>query len=395
VALDPRHLLGDVRGWIRNVDWTLLIVALALTAIGIVSIWGASRNLEETSWLALSGFARRQTMWAVIAIVAMVVTVLVPYRFYCRFGYSFYLLALAALVFVLQFGEVIHGSRRWISLGFATVQPSEFAKLAFVFALARYLPVKVSQRHWWVLVPPLALAAGLMVLILLEPDLGSALVFAPVLFALLFVAGVRKRHLILLAAAPFVLLAALWLCDFQLRIAGHSLALHSYQKDRLLAFIDPEAHASGAGYSLIQSLVAVCSGGLWGKGLGRGVQGQLGFLPARDTDFIFSCIAEQWGFVGAIVVLGLFVYLVLACAALAKQTRDPAGRLLIVGVMTLLASQALINTAMTIRLAPITGLPLPFVSRGGSSLVANFIALGVVLNVASRQSPVLSREDFQ
>jgi rod shape determining protein RodA len=186
---------------------------------------------------------------------------------------------------------------------------------------------------------------------------------------------------------PLLAGALLWLLGIRI--------LAPYQHDRLLAFLDPERYARGPGYQLLQSRIAVGSGGLWGKGLGQGTQGQLGFLPARGTDFIFASIAEEWGFIGATVVLALYAYFVIASATIARRTRDPFGRLLVVGVMTLVASQALVNTAMTLRLAPVTGLPLPFVSLGGSSLVANFIALGILLNVGARPTTVLSREDFQ
>jgi len=386
VALEPRHLLDGVRTTLKRTDWTLVAAASTLALIGITFIWGASQRPEEAGWFILSGYARRQALWLVVALAAMSAALLVPYRYLARYGYTLYGAAVAALLYVLLFGPERNYARRWIALGPLTVQPSEFAKIAFVVALAKYLRYKESYRTWWGLVMPVGLAVVPMVLVTVEPDLGSALVFAPAAFVLLYVAGARKRHLLLYAAAPLVLVLVLWVLGIHL--------LAPYQRDRLLAFLDPERYARGAGYQLIQSLIAVGSGGLWGKGLGRGTQGQLGFLPARRTDFIFASIAEEWGFVGATVVLALHLYLLLGAAGIARRTRDPFGRLLAVGVMTLFSTQALINMGMTMRLAPITGLPLPFVSLGGSALVANFVALGILLNVGARPQVVLSREDF-
>lgn len=386
MALERTHLLEGLRPTLKRTDWSLVLAACGLAVIGITFIWGASRRPEEAAWFALSGYARRQALWLVVGLAAMGVTLLVPYRYLARYGYTLYAGAVAALLYVLLFGPERNYARRWIALGPLTVQPSEFAKVALVVALAKYLRYKESYRTWWGLLVPLALAMVPMVLVTVEPDLGSALVFVPVVFVLLYVAGARKGHLLLYAAAPLVAVLVLWALGIHL--------LAPYQRDRLLAFLAPERYARGAGYQLLQSLIAVGSGGMWGKGLGLGTQGQLGFLPARRTDFIFASIAEEWGFVGATVVIALYVYLLLGAVAIARRTRDPFGRLLAVGVMTLLATQALINTGMTVRLAPVTGLPLPFVSLGGSALVANFIALGVLLNVGARPQVVLSREDF-
>jgi len=392
MALDYGRVLDGVGSTARRTDWTMVLAACALVAIGITFIWSASSRPDETGWFPLTGLALKQALWAVVALAAMAVVLVTPYRFFARFGYTFYFLAMAGLLYVLVLGPEINYARRWIALGppgrhFLTVQPSEFAKVAFVIALAKFLRYRESYRRWWGLLVPFGMAALPMVLIAAEPDLGSALVFGPVVFVLLYVAGARKRHLLLYAAAPVAVALVFWLLGVKV--------LKPYQSDRLLALLDPEGHAGGAGYHLLQSLAAVCSGGLWGKGLGQGTQGQLGFLPARRTDSIFASIAEEWGFVGATVVLALYAYLLFSAMAVARQTRDPFGRLLAVGVMTLLATQALINTGMTVRLAPVTGLPLPFVSLGGSSLVANFIALGILLNVGARPTLVLSREDFQ
>ena len=389
---DRRRLLEHLRQTVRRTDWTLVLAACLLMVIGIAFIWGAARKTQEGGWFPLTGLARKQVLWGIVGLAAMVTTLIIPYRFFARFGYTLYVLALGALTYVLLFGPEINYARRWIALGPLTVQPSEFTKVVFVIALAKYLRYKESYRHWWGLLLPFLVAGLPMLLVVPEPDLGSALVFLPTLFALLYAAGARKKHLLLYLVVPLAVLVVVWF--FLLRpLDIHLLA--RYQQDRLLAFLAPERYARGPGYQLLQSLIAVGSGGLWGKGLGRGSQGQLGFLPARQTDFIFASVAEEWGFVGATVVLGLYLYLLLGGVAIARRTREPFGRLLVVGVMTLWASQALINTGMTVRLTPITGLPLPFVSYGGSSLVANFIALGLLLNVGARPEDVLSREDFQ
>ena len=387
MALSWSRLREEMTRTARRTDWTLVVAACALVAIGITFIWSASQRPAAAGWFPVTGRALRQVLWTVIGLGAMMVALCVPYRIVARFSYTLYALALLGLVYVLLFGRVINGAQRWIALGPVNLQPSEFAKLAFLLALSKYLLYKESYRRWWGPLPPLALALVPMVLIIREPDLGSALVFLPMLFVLLFVAGARKKHLALYLIVPLAALVILWLLGVS--------PLHDYQRDRLLAFLDPEKYARGPGYPLLQSLIAVGSGGLWGKGLGQGTQVQLGFLPTRRTDFIFACIAEEWGLVGTALVLGLHLYLLLGGAAIALRTREPFGRLVAVGVMTLLASQALINTGMTVRLTPITGLPLPFVSYGGSSLVASFTALGLLLNVGARPAAVLAREDFQ
>jgi len=387
MAFDWRRFAEETRTTVKRTDWTMILAACALAVIGIIFIWGASLRRGPTGWLPLSGYALRQTLWLGIGLLAMATALFVPYRYLARYGYALYIVGVAALVYVLLLGPERNFAHRWIALGPITVQPSEFAKVAFIIALAKFLRYRESYRRWWGLVVPFGMAALLMALIAVEPDLGSALVFVPVVFALLYVAGARKRHLALYAVVPVAIVLLLWLLGVQF--------LKSYQSDRLLAFLNPEGHARGAGYNLLQSLGAVCSGRFWGTGLGQGTQGQLGFLPNRRTDFIFACIAEEWGFVGVAVILALYVYLLVSAATIARRTRDPFGRLLAVGVMTLLATQALINTGMTVRLGPITGLPLPFVSLGGSSLVANFIGLGILLNVGARPTVILSREDFQ
>jgi rod shape determining protein RodA len=380
-------ILQQLKATVRRADWTLLLGATGLALVGILFIWGGALQGDPTEWGLFRSLALRQSRWLMVGLAATASVLLLPYRYLAHYGYTLYVLALSALLYVLFLGPEIRHAHRWIALGPVTVQPGEFAKVAFIIALAKYLRYKESYRRWWGLLPPFALAVVPVLLVAMEPDLGSALVLPPVAFALLYVAGAQKKHLLIYAVAPLAAGVLLWL------LGVHLLA--SYQHDRLLAFLDPERYARGPGYQVLQSLIAVGSGGPWGKGLGQGTQGQLGFLPERGTDFIFASIAEEWGFVGATIVLALYVYLLIGATAIARRTRDPFGRLLAVGVTTLIAVQALINTAMTVRLAPVTGLPLPFVSLGGSSLVANFIALGILLNVGARPTTVLSREDFQ
>jgi rod shape determining protein RodA len=397
MTLDWALRLQQLKAAARRTDWTLVLAATALAIFGILFIWGGSLQGEPAESRLLRGYALRQSLWLVVGLTGLTFVLLLPYRYLAHYGYTLYVLAVGALLY-LAVGALLHGrvlpgapeirhAHRWLDLGPVMVQPAEFAKVAFVIALAKYIRYKESYRRWWGLLAPLALAAVPMLLVVVEPDLGSALVFAPVTFALLYVAGAQKKHLLIYAAAPVAVAVLLWLLGVQL--------LAPYQHDRLLAFLDPERYARGPGYQVLQSLIAVGSGGVWGKGLGQGTQGQLGFLPTRQTDFIFASIAEEWGFAGATAVLALYAYLLIGAATIARRTRDPFGRLLAVGVMTLVATQALINTAMTVRLAPVTGLPLPFVSLGGSSLVANFVALGILVNVGARPTAVLSREDFQ
>jgi rod shape determining protein RodA len=279
------------------------------------------------------------------------------------------------LVLVLVIGHVRLGAQRWISIAGFAFQPSEFIKIALVMALANYLGSK-KDTMWRLenLVVPMILVGIPFVLVLLQPDLGTALLLVPVFFAMLLVSGAKPKHLAVMLGIGLAGLPVFW----------HFL--RDYQKQRLMVFINPNVDPLGAGYTIIQSKISIGSGGLFGKGWMAGTQNQLNFLPERHTDFIFSVIGEEWGFLGAMVLLVLYALIIKETFDIASSTSDRTGKLLAVGVGVLLAFQVMINISMTVGVMPVVGIPLPLISYGGSSLLATVVAIGLVLNVGMRRS---------
>ena len=312
-----------------------------------------------------------------------------------RFAYPIYwlvILMLALLVLgsyvALPIVPEIRNTYRWIGLGPLRIQPSEFMKVAIILTLARYLRYRDNYRQWHGLIAPFLLTLLPMLLILKQPDLGTLLMLLPVLFAMLFVAGARKGHLLLIITLGVATMPIFYM-----------FGLHGYQKQRIQVLFyqntDNEAWQMNQGYQLRQSKVALGTGGLTGKGYGQGTFVRYNLLPEKNNDFIFAVIGHQWGYVGCLLVLAAYGAIVLFGIEVATVTNEPFGRLLAVGVIVLIVFQALINIGMTIGLAPITGMTLPFVSAGGSSLWANFIGLGLMLNVAKRRPMVIANPPFE
>ncbi len=367
----------------------LFLVAFALSAIGILFVH-STMALEEDVFPGV--VARKQIAKLVVAIVALLVVLRVDSRFLERRAYVVYGGVVAILSVLLAF-KYLRGDAspiRWIRFALFDVQPSELMKLAVILGLARYLRYREDQRQLRGLALPYLLTVVPMGLVLLQPDLGTSLMFPPVLLALLFVAGAKRRYL---AVTVVLGIAALPTAYFLHQRSTVSI-LRDYQMRRLTAYFeqgDPAVRNREA-YHLDQSEVALGNGGLFGRGYGEGSQNTLDHLPAKHTDFIFSVIGEEWGFVGAVVVVLLFLLLVLLCLRVAIFTKDPFGRLVAAGVGVVFAAQSFQNIGMAMGLTPITGLPLPFVSYGGSSLVSSFLALGFVLRVAGeRVTPISTR----
>jgi rod shape determining protein RodA len=315
------------------------------------------------------GLAIRHAGWVAVGILAFFAIARVHYRHLSDFIWVAYGLSLMALALVPIAGAVRLGATRWLSIFGFSVQPSELAKLTTIWLLARYLagqPHPLPGRAVWIslfIVMPPAL------LIFMQPDLGSASIFGAIWLGMLWLAGASRR--------VFTgLLVGLAAC---LPFGWHFLK--DYQRDRLLAFIDPHADPLGAGYTIIQSIIAIGSGGLWGRGWFAGTQNQLSFLPERHSDFIFSVIGEEWGFFGCLVVVGLFGALLTRILRISQTSADPQGRLLAGGVFLWLAYQACMNMGMVMGLMPVVGVPLPLVSYGGSSMVVVWVALGLVQSV--------------
>jgi rod shape determining protein RodA len=344
-------------------DWQLFGLAGLLIVMGLLTVSTIVPRQGARQLIALG-----------IATVAAVVLVSVDYRALARWACWGYGLGLLTLLFVLVAGRSAMGARRWIHLGPVGFQPSELFKLAFVGTLAVYLAARESHRPGWdrVLVP-LALTLPAVGLIVKQPDLGTALTLLPVAAALIVVGGARWRHLGLLAGCGLAVLPALW------------FLLRDYQRERILVYIDPSRDPLGSAWNVIQAKITIGSGQLWGKGLFGGTQSRLAFLPERHTDFVFAAFAESWGFLGALGLLIVYMLLVLRGFEVAATARDTLGSLLATGATVLLASQALVNLGMVTGLLPVVGIPLPFVSYGGSALLTAVGAVALIANVRMRR----------
>ncbi len=362
--------------------WSVVAITLALVVLGWLGI-ARSQSLAETS----NRFLYRQLVWSLVCVAAVLVLTLPSYRVLVRWSYAAFFGSLVLLVAVYWFSP-INGAQRWIRVGPIGLQPSEFAKLAFVLALARYLMYRDSFRRLGGLLVPLALVMAPVVLVLREPDLGTALVFVPVLFVMLFVAGARRRHLAFVALAALAVTPLLW------------SQMSREQKSRITALAEQTRagqRPTDDGYQLHQAKQLLALGGWGGSFLGGEVTRDRTayYVPEPHTDSIAVVLGERFGLVGWGALLALFVLLVWRLLAVAQATREPFGRLVAVGVAALLATQVLINTGMLVGLLPITGLTLPLVSYGGSSLLANCLALGLVLNIGLRPGYEVTNEPFR
>ena len=355
-------------GFLATVRWGLLASALALTAIGLATVHSASAELG-------TDYFSRQLVWVCVGLVAMVVAFGLNYHTLLGFSLPLYFVSLVALALVLVLGYEAGGAQGWFRLGSIGIQPSEFAKLVTALYLARYLAAPSTRqlplRQIFIAILLVALP---MLLIVLEPDLGGAAMFVPMAAGMLLVAGVRPRMLLTTLVAGLLAVVLIW-----------SLGMKPYQRQRVLTFLAPDTDPLGSGYQVRQSKIAVGSGELTGKGYGQGSQSQLRFLPARHTDFIFSVLAEEWGFLGVGAVLLLFSTYLANLAAVAMRAQDRAGILLVVGLGSTFAFHVLYNSAMVIGLVPVTVIPLPFLSYGGSFMVLNFLGLGLILGVDYRR----------
>ena len=360
-------------------DWLAILLAAGLLATGLAFIYSASWRGEETG-IAGAWFSR-QIWWAALGAIVALVMAATDYQLWLRHSWWLYLGSLVLLVLVLVAGKKVYGAYRWLEIFGIPVQPSEFAKVALVLVLARVLASPILRpRSFWTVVLALALAAPPFLLILVEPDLGTAMVLAPTVVFMLFAAGVALRYFVglgLLGAGGIA---------FVLSPLGR-FALDDYQHERIATFLDPSRDPLGSGWNALQSAIAVGSGGLSGKGFLNGSQSVLGFLPrtVSPTDFIFPVIAEETGFIGASLLLLAFAALLTCYLRAAWATKDPAGSLLATGIAGLLFSHVFVNIGMTIGLLPITGLPLPLVSSGGSFMVGTLAGFGLVQSVHVRR----------
>jgi rod shape determining protein RodA len=357
------------RRW-RYFDYALLAITVSLIGLGVLMIHSATANAPE-----LGDLARRQLLYGLAGLALMFLTAIVDYRLLSSLSLVFYFVMLAILGAVFVAGQVLVGAQRWFDLGLS-IQPSELAKLLTIIVLARFISDHEGEMgHWRYLLTSMAILLPPIVLIYLQPHLSAAIVLAAVGGVMIFVGGIRWSHIALIGLAGAGAAPALW------------FTLRGYMQERVLVFLNP-ASDPAASYNVEQALISIGSGGWLGKGLLRGSQSQLQFLRVRHADFIFSVIAEELGFVGSMVLLLLLGIMIWRLLRIAEIARDGFGRLLVVGYVTVVFLQSVINIGMNLRLLPATGIPLPFISHGGSALVTLLLGMGLAQSVAMRHRKI-------
>jgi len=350
-----------------HVDWALAGAVLALSLMGLMQIYSATGGPTSIYVTQIYGI--------LLGLVALLVCLAIDYRTLVDKSHFIYGGILLLLLYVLFFGAVRGGSRRWIDLGAFNLQPSEFAKAALALVLAKFFAeVRRGGLTRSDFIVAAALTAVPALVIARQPDLGTAVTLVPVCLAAAFVAGMPMRAIGILALAGMLITPVAW-----------KFALQDYQKERISTFLDPSQDARGAGYQQIQARITVGSGGLWGKGFQKGTQGQLRFLPVAHNDFIFSVLAEERGFAGVLVALGLYLFVILRSLEAATLAKDRLGSFLVLGVLASFSFQVVYNITMSAGLAPVKGLTLPLMSYGGSSMIATLAGFGLILNVRMRR----------
>jgi rod shape determining protein RodA len=358
------------RRGIRDYDWVLLSIVAAICAMGILEIYSATRH----SFQGATPMYMKQFWWLALGVVCMLVLSRIDYHSIMEQAPVFYLIGIIALVAVLLVGSTRLGAKRWIPVLGQFFQVSELVKLIIIIVLARFFSEVRTDRLTLADLAKVGLLTGLpLALILKQPDLGTAMVLVPVAVVGAFLAGIQWKH-----ALALLLIAAM-----MLPIGWHFLK--PYQKERVHTFLRPEEDPKGSGYQILQSKIAVGAGGFWGKGLGQGSQNQGGFVPVRYSDFILAAMAEELGFIGVLAALLLYLALLLRLIHNAQRAMDRSGMFLVMGVAAILGFHVLVNSAMVIGYMPVTGIPLPLMSYGGSATLFTFMALGLVMNVRIRR----------
>lgn len=355
---------------LKKLDWTLLVCVSLLCAISLLTLYSATYAEQES-------FFNKQLLFVIAGSFLMIGLSFFDYRIFKNNSFlSLILFGVGLLILgaVFIFGKEIRGSLSWFYFGRFSFQPIEFVKLVIIIVLAKYFSLRhvelYQMRHIiisgiYVIIPT--------ILVMLQPDLGSAFILLFIWLGIILIAGIRRFHFFLLM-----------LTGSLLAVAGWFFLLKDYQKERILTFLDPNLDPLGGGYSRIQSLIAIGSGGFWGRGLGHGTQGQLGFLPENHTDFMLASFSEEWGFLGVIFLFIIFSVIFYRLTKNSLESRNNFAKFFITGVTIMLISQLVINAGMNMGLLPITGIPFPFLSYGGSSLITIFIALGIVQSIRTR-----------
>jgi rod shape determining protein RodA len=352
---------------LKNLDYFMLFSAICLLIGGWFVLYSASSQQRMSTGI---DFTQKQFTWIAIAVFVFFICLIIDYHFFINASFVIYAIVMILLLLVIAIGGAKYGAKRWISVGGFTLQPSEIAKLGVILAVVKYLVWDIENRKtfryiFWtgvIIIFPLYL-------IYKQPDLGTTLVFIPAVFAVLFVAGMRWFYVIFAFISTLVAMPLAW--NF----------LRPYQKARVITFLNPENDPLGTGYSVIQSKIAIGSGGIIGKGWLGGTQNRLNFIPERHTDFIFSVVGEEWGFLGAFFIIVLFFMIAASGFNVARKAPDVSGKFLAIGLVTMFTVQTSVNLGMTIGLLPVTGIPLPFMSYGGTSLVVTMAMMGLLQNI--------------
>ncbi len=352
-------------------DWTLFALVMFICAIGIINIYSTGFSIADNQ----SPLYLKQLQWILLGLFMMMITFLIDYRIINQSAYIIYAVTLASLIFVAVFGHTANGAQRWISFGYVLFQPSELMKVTIIIALARYFDDHKSNEPYLLreLFIPCLLVLIPCVLILKQPDLGTALIMVIVAASIVLFIGMNWKSILITLASALVMLPVAW------------MFLKDYQKDRLLTFLSPESDPLGTGYHIIQSMIAIGSGGFLGKGFLKGSQTQLKFLPEQQTDFVFSVFAEEWGFIGGLILMVMFISLIIWGLKIALHSKDLLGTILAFGITALIAWQVVINMGMVLGMLPVVGIPLPFLSYGGSAIVTLLAAIGLLMNVSVRR----------
>ena len=355
------------------INWGLLACMLLLYLVGVGNLYSASGTRVE-SGLAFNSFYQRQIIWGLCGLACMLLAMMFDYRQLRNLAWPFFFLTIFLLLLVPIAGKTVYGAKRWISLGFMSLQPSELAKLSVLVLAARLLARDSRPLGWKDFFSVFFICLLPCALIITQPDLGTTMLLLLILAGMILFHGLKGYVLkTCLLAVPGVG-ALMWF-----------VGMHDYQRQRILTFLDPTTDPRGTGYHIIQSRIAIGSGELWGKGFKEGTQSQLRFLPERHSDFAVAVFGEEWGFVGCVALVTLFCLFLLSIFSTAVQAKDRFGSMLVVGVFFYFFWQRLINMGMVIGIMPVVGIPLPFISYGGSATLVNFTLLGIVLNVSMRR----------
>lgn len=368
------------RRLLANFDWILCGIVLLICAIGVAAIHSATIGSPQMAFYKV-----RQMYWIFLGSGVALGTTLIHYRTLAKWGYFLHAGVVILLVLVLFFGVGGPGTpvQRWLAVGPFFVQPSEFAKYTLILILAHHFRERrfIGNLGFMKLIWPTMMVIIPFVLILRQPDLGTALLLMIIFIPIIFLVGIRKLTMLLIAFISVIISLVAWYGIPSILAP----ILKTYQKSRFLTFLNPDLEPLGAGYQVIQSMIAIGSGRIWGKGFEQGTQGQLNFLPAHHTDFIFSVFSEEWGFIGGVAILMLFLFLILWILSGILKTNDRSSAILVVGIVSIITSHVMINIGMVLGLMPVVGVPLPFFSYGGSSMLSMMFGIGLLLNIRMRR----------